>query len=331
MVKPVTKYATLIKSAEELLPELNKAYEIMKSGRTGPVVLAIPIDIQRTIQSLGYGAEVRHSKESLPKIEMSSVIDFQKLLEESNAPIVLLGHGIRLSKTIFQCKDFLKRNSLPVVQSLLGLDVASTDEQTLGYIGVNGNRVANIALARADLIIVLGSRLDVRQTGDTKLFNKKAKIIHVDIESVIFDYRIKSHLHIHADLNTFFEATKDICVSKKEAWLHALSEIKKRFERPRVYADLSTGDSPTVDPNTFVYELSNAAPANTIMVADVGQNQMWAAQSWQLKEGQRLLFSGGLGAMGLLYLCVLVLILQVRTLRLLVFVEMGDFKSVFKN
>jgi acetolactate synthase-1/2/3 large subunit len=161
----------------------------------------------------------------------------------------------------------------------------------VGYIGTNGNREANIIFANADLIIAVGSRLDVRQTGDPKFFNQNAKLIHVDIDDSVIDYSIQTTLHFHADLGDFFLAAQSLETSRKEKWWHFIDEIKKNFSRDIVATE-------EIHPNQFLDMLSSQTPAHSVISVDVGQNQQWCAQSWKVKEGQRVLYSGGMGAMG---------------------------------
>lgn len=303
IVKTVTKYAVLVKDPNSLMYELEKAYYIMKSGRYGSVLLDIPINIQRAEIELEqvkhfFGSD-EHKKMQKKEMTFGEAIDAKKieklksLLANSKAPLVLIGNGISLSKTSKELDDFTIRNNLPVVTSLLGIDSYSASSKNyVGYIGSNGNRAANIILANADLILALGTRLDIRQTGAPDFFNPKATLVHVDIDNSSINYTIPSKLSFEVDLNNFFLACKNIKTPLKRPWFKFINLVQETFARPLVYS------SKRVDPNTFLEELSRVSSKKTIMVADVGQNQMWVAQSWKVKKGQRLLFNGGMGAMG---------------------------------
>ncbi|MEI6490429.1 MAG: thiamine pyrophosphate-binding protein [bacterium] len=304
VVKPLTKYSKMVLDPLMLVYELEKAYFIMKSGRPGSVLLNIPINIQRTeveVKKLKHfigSAEHKkalnsfHKKVSSKTVISKKVKQLQDLLSKSKAPLVIIGNGIRLSETTKDLVDFTKRNNLPVISSLLGIDSYPESENLIGYIGSNGNRDANITFANADLIIALGTRLDIRQTGDVKFFNPNAKVVHVDIDKYSINYSIKSHLSFEMDLKDFFSIVKKMSTPLKKGWFSFTRSIQEQFGRPLRYSDK------TVDPNTFMHELSAATKKDSIIVADVGQNQMWCAQSWKIKDGQRLLFSGGMGAMG---------------------------------
>ena len=303
MVKGVTKYAVLVKNQDNILYELEKSLYLMTHGRKGPVLLDIPINIQRTeiqIENLKhfYGSKEHVEMEKknalhLKTIEQSKVEKFEILLREAKAPVVLIGNGIRVSGTDKELFSFIKKNNLPVVSSLLGLDSYPHSGNFVGYIGSNGNRHANIVLANADLIIAFGTRLDVRQTGGNQdLFNSRAKIVHVDIDKSSINYNIKSDLNFETDLKNFFEAVKFIESKPKKQWELFVKNVTKTFSRNVDYK------ARTIDPHTFLQELAYHSGARTTISVDVGQHQMWTAQSFVIKKGQRCLFSGGMGSMG---------------------------------
>lgn len=303
ITKPITKYSVIVTKPEDVLYQLEKAYFIMKSGRQGAVLIDIPINLQRTeveVDNLPHFLGSEEHKHILKEMEVgegsdgvhNKVTQLESLLQKAKAPIVLVGNGVRLSQTTDVLADFVKRNNLPVIVSLLGLDSYPKDEFLVGFIGSNGNRDANIAFANADLIIALGTRLDIRQTGDPKFFNQTATVVHVDIDSNSLNYAIKSALTFSMDLQDFFLVTQKLETPRKEKWFTFIRAVQREYARPNIY------DRNKVDANTYIHELSRVADSNVTVTVDVGQNQMWAAQSWQPKRGQRLLFSGGMGAMG---------------------------------
>ncbi len=293
MVRPITKYASLVTDEKKILPELEKAVAIMKDGRPGPVLIDIPINLQRTLHT--DVTEKWSSKQSvvkkLPRVKTEDVKQFKKMLLDAKAPLLFVGHGVRIAEATKALKHFQKQNSVPVVSSLLGLDVFPAGEAHLGYIGSNGNRVPNIALANADLVIVIGSRLDIRQTGDPAFFNHSAKIVHIDIDGATLNYSIKADLSFLCDAETFLKAVADIKTPKKVKWWHYLHQLKVNFSRVEAKTNF-------INPNYFFEKLSQKANKDSLVTVDVGQNQQWLAQSWQVKNSQRVLFSGGMGAMG---------------------------------
>jgi acetolactate synthase-1/2/3 large subunit len=180
----------------------------------------------------------------------------------------------------------------------MGLDAINhDDEHFCGFIGSYGNRYANFAVAKSDLLIVLGSRLDARQTGDNKsFFARGAMIIHVDIDPYELNHNISETLSICCDVHSFIDAlTGEIgnrSFNNKE-WLHTINLWKTKYP-----SYPGTNENDYVDPNEFLYTLSKKCLNDAIVCSDVGQNQMWVAQSFSLLGNKRLLNSGGHGAMG---------------------------------
>jgi acetolactate synthase-1/2/3 large subunit len=303
VVKSLTKYSVLVRDVKDVMYELEKAYYIMSTGRFGSVLIDIPINLQRaevdeTTLKHFFGSREHMKMEGVVKktfgksIPKAKITQLEKLLHTSKAPLVVVGNGVRLSNTTKELIEFVTKNNLPVVTSLLGIDSFPVSKNLVGYIGSNGNRDANIIFANADLVIALGSRLDVRQIGVAKFFNPGSKIVHVDIDESSIDYTLTSALSFESDLTHFFDAVKHITTNKKAAWEHFIHKVQEKFPRELTYP------IDEVDPNTFFHELSLASPSKTTVSVDVGQNQMWCAQSWKVKKSQRLLFSGGMGAMG---------------------------------
>lgn len=303
VVKTLTKYSVLVKDVNSVVYELEKAYYIMTTGRFGSVLVDIPINIQRTELDKTTVKHFFGSREHVQmekvvhttfgkKIATSKVKKLENLLRTAKAPLVIIGNGVCLSRTTKELALFVTKNNLPVVTSLLGIDSYPFSKNLVGYIGSNGNRDANIIFANADLIIALGTRLDVRQVGPAKFFNPTAKLVHVDIDKSSIDYSLRSSLSFETGLQDFFAATKHIQTKRKAEWNFFIHSVQEKFPRRHLYSDKE------VDPNTFFHELSVVTSAQATIVADVGQNQMWCAQSWKVKKNQRLLFSGGMGAMG---------------------------------
>lgn len=299
VVRSLTKYSAMVRNPNNILYELEKAFFLMKHGRPGPVLLDIPIDVQRTpvkpANLKRFFGSTEHKKLSAIKSKAGvskKIKQLAELLKKSKAPVILVGGGARISNTTGELRMFAAKNNLPVACSLMGLDsFPAADKNFVGFIGSYGNREANMVLANADLVIALGSRLDLRQTGNPKLFAKNPIIVHVDIDRYSINTGIRSQLSFQTDLKEFFVLAKHLQTAKKTAWFHFIAEIKNYFSRQLLR-------NKNVDPNAFLAELSEASgPASTI-VSDVGNHQMWLAQSWQTKIGQRILFSGGMGSMG---------------------------------
>ena len=299
IIKPITKYAVMINSIDDLKYELEKAYFLSQHGRKGPVLVDIPMDIQRSDfqpkeqRSFFDSDEYRsynNKKESNLKIE--TVI---KLLKVSKRPVILLGGGARISNAENVLYALLGQIEVPVVYSLMGKDIVKdTYKYNLGLIGAYGNRYGNLTLANSDLILVLGSRLDTRQTGtNLKTFAREAKIIQVDIDANELGSKIQADVLIKSDVKQFVKAlnkaTFEIDIA---SWREKVISYKNKF------SSVIGIDQKDKIPNLIINEISKHLSDDDIICVDVGQHQMWVAQSLDMKSKQRVLFSGGMGAMG---------------------------------
>jgi len=300
IVKPITKAAYAIKSAEEIPFVFEEAYQLSLSGRPGPVLIDIPMNIQQEIidESLIMAAnpDLQKNKNN----EELITIFFNKLISAltySKKPLILAGRGVRASNAINEFHTFIEKYNLPVVTSLLGLDaIPYNHPNRIGFIGTYGNRWANYALGNCDLLIVLGSRLDLRQTGaDVESFQKNKQILHIDCDNAELNNRLQGCETLNVDLTDFLKyALKVPSISfKSENWFHEIM-IQKSMRPDTKELDSITG----INPNEFIHALSKTSDAAKAFVTDVGNNQMWTAQSIELSPDQFFLSSGGMGSMG---------------------------------
>jgi acetolactate synthase-1/2/3 large subunit len=212
----------------------------------------------------------------------------------------LIGGGLRLSKAQDELFKFVKKTEIPVVTSLMGVDAFPHDDELfVGMIGSYGNRYANLTIANSDLVLALGTRLDTRQTGTKpETFARNATIIHIDIDLNELNSKVHADFPINCDLKLFLSLlnTHDIDFidkNKIKSWKNQIEQYKKRY--PSFEIPDNKGN---VNPNYFFNKLSDHLPADAIICVDIGQNQMWAAQSLKIKKHQRFITQGGMGAMG---------------------------------
>jgi len=300
IVKPITKYSVMIEDASRIRYELEKALFLTQQGRKGPVVLDIPMNIQREMVSPEKLPSFFSSDEYLRygEIEKESIShcmdEIQELLSHSKRPVVLVGGGVRISGAVELLKSFLTKHHIPVVYSLLGKDaIESNYEYNLGLIGSYGNRYGNFTLANADLVLVLGARLDTRQTGtEVSTFCRGAKIIQVDIDKDVLSSIVQADIEVNQDLQMFLSLLSAI------HWDSDISDWqRKTLHYKETFMELNY--SPEIlKPHSIISSISNHLVDSDIICSDVGQNQMWVAQFLSIKGAQRLLFSGGMGAMG---------------------------------
>lgn len=290
IVKPVTKYCAYIEKPEDLLPELKKAYSIALGGRCGPVVLDIPMNIQRS--------EIEYSiddiqEQDIKKIDEEKMKAIIQLIKAARKPCLLAGAGIRQSGSSALFKKMMEEIQIPVVTSMIAIDALPSDHPLkYGFIGAYGDRTANFIVDKCDLLITLGSRLDIRQTGvNQENFAPYAKLIRIDIDPLECTNKIKTdEIDIHMDLNQAIPLFHQLLKENLKAcklWINTCNQIKQEL--------LDIDDQL---PNQIVQQLSKELPEDLIITTDVGQNQVWISQSFYVKENQRILYSGGHGAMG---------------------------------
>ena len=297
IASPITKAAWQVVNVDQLPGMIAHAMVTAKSGRPGPVLLDIPMDIQR--EELTPAALPVTTTSCKDSTSQASVDTCLSTLRSASRPMVLAGGGIRAGNAIQRFREFIETRKLPVVHSLLGVDVLpSTSKYRIGMIGTYGNRWANLALSRCDALLVLGSRLDIRQTGsDTQAFKRERTIFHVDIEDGEMNNRVTGCTPIHSDVGSFLDSclSTEIKPYREEHadWFSELTISRQVWPDDREQ-NLITG----INPNRFMNRLSTVSREACAFVVDVGQHQMWAAQSICLGESQRFLTSGGMGAMG---------------------------------
>lgn len=304
IAKPITKFAKTVLEPEMIRFYLEKAIYFAKSGRPGSALIDMPHNVQaseinpQTLQSFydsdEYISEMRQNFQPDAKVVKQVVT----MLAEAKRPVLLAGGGMSSVRGTGMFKTLVNTCDLPVVCSLMGLDAINhDDEHFCGFIGSYGNRYANFAVAKSDLLLVLGSRLDVQQTGNDKsLFARGAKIIHVDIDTYELNHNVCESVSVCCDvrafLNALVEETGARIFNNKE-WLNNIHAWEAKYP-----SYPTQNETDYIDPNEFLHVLSQKSSNNAVVCSDVGQNQMWVAQSFCLAGNKQLLTSGGHGAMG---------------------------------
>jgi len=296
MVAAITKAAWKVNSADELPELLRSAFIISTTGRPGPVLIDVPMNVQKeNVEPVLEGKKIKNNIG--PNSEQ--IDNMLECLLNAKRPLVLAGGGIRASQSTDIFRKFIKLINIPTVNSLMAVDSLAFDEPNrIGLIGTYGNRWANIALGNSDVLLVLGSRLDIRQTGaDTKSFKEGRIIYHVDCEESEINNRISGCVSFVDDLNKFIKSAISIMKNKPsynyKDWRNQIKEWKTKWPDEK---ELSTNNS--INPNRFLHQLSSNSPLASTFIVDVGNNQMWAAQSVELRNTQRFITSGGMGSMG---------------------------------
>lgn len=294
IVKSITKYAKMVDNAKDVRYELEKAVHIAMDGRKGPVVIDLPMDVSR--------AEINPEELAFfqPELPAESSFDFTEikaLLEKAERPMLLLGAGCLGCEELLQ--SFINQSQIPVVTSLMGRGmIDETYTYYVGMIGSYGNRCANMSISKADLLIALGTRLDTRQTGAMiDSFLSHGKIIHVDIDKDELEYhRLRNRLKVNLSVSTFLKGITDVNIAYKDysVWNKWILKIKRLYNQDKEIERFVENKAPY----RFMQALNGITEESDIITVDIGQNQMWAAQTLRLKKGQRLITSGGLAPMG---------------------------------
>lgn len=298
MVKHVTKYSAQVRNGSALLPELHKACYAAMSGRKGPVLLDITFNAQREdvdeLEASRWISKEWTEDNSVPGIG-EQMERMAAMCAPSRKPLVCLGGGAVWADSFHRFVEYLRKNMIPYVSTLMGAQWMEKDENYLGMLGTYGRRSANWAVQNCDLLIVVGSRLDVRQTGAfAEDFARNAKIVQVDIDAHQLNNRVRADLAIHGDAESFFGSvlSSGLPLNDTRDWTSAIQE-------KRICLDLNEYSAGGLTPYRLFHEMNDLSSGIPLdYVADVGNHQMWAACLLDLDKGQRVHFSGGLGAMG---------------------------------
>ncbi len=297
---PITKHSMLIKSPEELLTAIPKAFSIACEGRKGPVLIDIPRDVQLMKAEFDSWPELKIENNTNPRYategeDFSRCIESSlQLLEKSSSPVLYVGGGCNNPKTSTALLKFLEKYSAPVVTSLMGIGCIPFDHvSNCGMVGMHGSETANRVMHDSDLVLAIGTRFDDRATGLISGFCPNAKIIHVDIDAAEVNKIFTPVVYVVSEAEKFLKEITKKLISKKEFTSHIemrKKEIENTLEK--------------CSPGRFISTIPSLAKSagiqedDIIVTTDVGQHQMWTAQFYPINKPRQLLTSGSLGTMG---------------------------------
>lgn len=287
---PITKHNFQVKDVNDLADTIRRAFSIAQSGRKGPVLIDIPKDITSDECEYTPMPKVEPEKAKLPKD--SCVKRAVELIRSAKKPLIYVGGGAVLSNCGEDLITFAEKIDAPVASSLMGLGAFPYDNPLhLGLIGMHGHFECNKAAHDCDVLITCGARFSDRVAGNRKKFAPNAEILHIDIDSAEMDKNIVSNYHLRGDLADVLPIlTREIEQLDHSEWRAEIEGFRRPFKQ------LQIGDY--VNPQTLIEKIDSATPDDTIVVTDVGQHQLWAAQFYKFKYPRTLLSSGGLGTMG---------------------------------
>ncbi len=295
ITRPITKHNYLVKNAKDLAAIVREAFYIASSGRPGPVLIDIPVDIQqqetefvwpKKIDILGYNPPLFGRRNQIKKAV--------KLIAYSKRPIIYAGGGIITSGADRELKELAEKIKAPVTTTLMGLGgFPGTHELFLGMLGMHGTAYANHAIMNADLIIAIGARFDDRVTGRLETFAPHAKIIHIDISPAEIGKNVRADVPIAGNakniLKQLLEEIKELPDTSN--WLKTVESWKKKYP-------LSYRNRGKIKPQYVIEQIYKATKGEAIITTEVGQNQMWSAQWYKYNHPRTFISSGGLGTMG---------------------------------
>jgi len=297
---PITKYNFLVKDVKDLPRIIKEAFYIAGSGRPGPVLIDLPKDVQTAEGEFEYPDHISiEGYEPDPPVSKREVIKILDLLKEAQKPVIISGGGVIISEASDKLREFVKLTGVPVITTLMGLgSYPETDELSLGMLGMHGTRYANYAVSECDLLIAIGMRFDDRVTGKIEKFAPYAKIVHIDLDRAEIGKLVDTFLGIVGDakrvLNILNNEIKEKNISFDfSSWHEVLRNWKEKH--PLKY-DLT--DKEGVKPQYIVEVVGKLTHHKAIVIGEVGQSQMWAAQFYKYTEPRTHLSSGGLGTMG---------------------------------
>lgn len=294
----VTKHNYLITKAEDIAPAMHEAFYIATHGRPGPVLVDIAKDAQTNYTVFRYPEGKDYLKNKIKtKADVEDVEKIADLLNQAERPLIIAGHGMLLSGDGKTLLAIAQKQDIPVTLTQLGLStIPSTHRLFMGMPGMHGNVAANRAPNQADIILAVGMRFHDRVTGKVSGYAPQAKIIHIDIDPSEISKNVKPYLGVVGDAKVVLQQVLPKLKQKKNpAWLSTF-ELWKKEEEDKVYnRELN---SPKLKSAQVIREISNQTKGLATIVADVGQNQMYAARYYIFKKNNTHFTSGGLGTMG---------------------------------
>ena len=290
------KHSYLVKDPDDIPRIFKEAFYIASTGRKGPILIDVPIDVQNrkltrpfqypeTVSIRGYKPEI--------KVNMQQVQKVVAALNQAKKPLICAGGGVILGDGEESIRAFCEKFNIPVVSTMMGIGVLPKKHPLyFGMLGNNGKPYANKAVGRSDLLIIVGARLADRAIPKPENLIRRVGVIHIDIDTAEIGKNMGPTIPLVGDVKDILRALmdQDIAVAD-QSWIDELEEVKHSTVDPRVFSDK------LVNPNLLVQMLSEKMDDNGVYVADVGQNQLWSADNYVMKSG-RFMTTGGMGTMG---------------------------------
>ena len=295
ITRPVSKYNCIVKDVKDLARTIKEAFYIASTGRPGPVVVDLPVDVQVAKTSYDPNVEMKlpgykpKTKGHSRQIAMAA-----EAINKSERPVLYVGGGIIIANASEELRALAAKAHIPVTMTLLGLGSYDQNEaESLDMLGMHGSAYANYAVQECDLLIAVGARFDDRVTGKVKTFAPNAKVIHIDIDPASIAKNVRADIPVVGDAKYILaELVKEVKHRERKEWFTKIAHWKKKY--PLAYDRKSTN----VKPQYVIEQVCELTGGDAIITTGVGQNQMWTSQFYRFKRPRQLISSGGLGTMG---------------------------------
>ncbi len=292
---PITKHNYLVTRTEDLPRIIKEAFYIAGTGRPGPVLIDIPRDIQQKEAEFNWPEEIR-----LPGYRptmygnIKQIRQAAQLIKEAKRPLIVAGHGVIISQAYDELRELAQNTNIPVITTLHGLSCfPESHELNFGMLGMHGSAYANRAVTECDLLIGVGMRFDDRVTGKVSGFAPNAKVIHIEIDPAEIGKNVKATVPIVGDVkNVLAVLNKEVEPGDHSDWIEQICEWRRQIPMTVVR------EAEELLPQYVIEKLYKVTGGDAVVIADVGQHQMWVAQLWWFDKRNSFITSGGLGAMG---------------------------------
>jgi len=300
VAQPISKWSYQIRHAEDIAWAVSRAFYIARSGRPGPVVLDFPRNAQ--VEEIDWEpshVDFVRSYVAYPKLNEEAVRQAAELINNAQRPLALVGQGVELGNAQEELKAFLEKADIPAGRTMLGLSALPSDHPlNVGMLGMHGNYAVNLKEQQCDVLIAIGMRFSDRVTGNTKTYAKQAKVIHLDIDRSEIDKNVKTDVAIVADCKESLPAlTALIRQARHDEWRASFRELDERERTKVIEPAIHPHEGPLLM-GEVVNTVAEQAPRGTVLVTDVGQNQLFATRYFRYPMKRSICTSGGLGTMG---------------------------------
>ena len=300
LAQPISKWSYQIRHAEDIAWAVSRAFYIARSGRPGPVVLDFPRNAQ--VEEIDWEprkVDFVRSYVADPELEEEDVRKAAELINHAKRPLALVGQGVELGNAQEELKAFLEKADIPAGRTMLGLSALPSDHPlNVGMLGMHGNYAVNLKEQECDVLIAIGMRFSDRVTGNTKTYAKQAKIIHLDIDHSEIDKNVKTDVAVVADCKTSLPAITALLNKNSHAEWRASFKALDEQEREKVIEPAIHPQAGPLLMGEVVNAVAEQAPQGTVLVTDVGQNQLFATRYFKYPQKRSICTSGGLGTMG---------------------------------